>query len=281
MNVDKVNQSLHIPLRYEYLLDVAQGLVAVYYILEKHDSSRFIHSQASYASVQGALSQWPQPQLNGPLVNGHVSPDATGLQVFVPFNNYWKPSDLISVVLLSPDPNAPVEYRYTRSAGDRPQNGLLVFDLPDAESKRFEGRHSQLYYEASDFAGDQAKLGESLRLSLTIGEPWARMLAPVVQNVLDHELDVSQASEGALVIIHDTPANSVIALNCVGPEASIAVSSSPSLPGGSPRRVWVPAYVVKKNVGKAVKLYWTIAPEGKALRYSEVSTVWIVDKAKP
>ncbi|WP_053135963.1 hypothetical protein [Pseudomonas sp. MIACH] len=279
--IEKVNQSLRIPLGYEYLRDMAQGLVSVYYVLEKHDDFGVIHSHASYATVQGDIPQWPQPHLNGPLINGHLSPDTTGLSVFVPFHKYWKPSDLISLVWLLPDPNGPVEYRFSRSAGDRPQNGLLEFELPAVESKRFEGRPSQLYYEASDLAGDQARLGESLRLTLTVGEPWARMLAPVVRNVVDHELDVSQASEGAVVLIHDTPENSIVMLNWVGPEASIAIPSNPTEPIGMPRRIVVPAHVVMDNVGKAVKLYWTSTPEGKPLRYSEVSTVWIVDKARP
>lgn len=273
--------SMRFSLPNDWLLDLAQGLVTARYVLEKHDSAQLVFSKAEYASVKGPLLQWPAPQLNGTIVHGKLSLEDTGSTVSVPFHQSWRPADLISLVWVLPDPHGPVEYRYSRSAGDRPPNGMLVFELPDAEIKRFEGRASQLYYEARDFAGNHSNLGESLRLTLMVGDPWLPMTAPVVERAAGHELEVSQAPDGVDVILHGVPASNLATLYWVGPVASIILRSYPGIPAQEQRRLHVPERFVRENLGKTVKLYWATRSDGKPERYSQVSTLRIVNGARP
>jgi hypothetical protein len=62
----------------------------------------------------------------------HVQPVPFDGYAYVPYQESWKPTDLITLVWLVPDPEGAVEYRFSRSAGERPEHNVLEFHVPDS-----------------------------------------------------------------------------------------------------------------------------------------------------
>ncbi|WEL89300.1 hypothetical protein P0D90_05170 [Pseudomonas sp. CBSPCBW29] len=115
---------------------LVQGHAKVQYTLHKFVEGITFYSIADYVTVQGAVEQWPAPYMNEvtPFF-AHVQPVPLDGYAYVPYQESWKPTDLITLVWLLPDPESAVEYRFSRSAGERPEHNVLEFHVPGAQAR--------------------------------------------------------------------------------------------------------------------------------------------------
>jgi len=270
----RLGQTYSFELAHESIRDLAQGHLTAYYVLEKRTGP--LHSSATFATVHGPIDQWPAPHVGAAGEDGRLPAETPGFTVNLAYAHAWKPSTLVTLVWLLPDPKGAVQYRYSRSAGERPANGHLEWWVPEVEVGRFLGRHSQLYYEA-DEAG--TSLGESLRLPLKVGKLWTPLRAPVVTGAAGHLLDPDRVSDGADVMLPNVPAYQRVRLHWHGPGGSIIIALRPQASGD----IWVtvPASLVKDNLNHTVKVYWTLHESGQVERYSDVLTLQIVRQGLP
>ena len=272
--VDQNNKLFEFPLSHDLVAKLVQGHAKVQYTLHKFVEGITFYSIADYVTVQGAVEQWPAPYMNEvtPFF-AHVQPVPLDGYAYVPYQESWKPTDLITLVWLVPDPESAVEYRFSRSAGERPEHNVLEFHVPGAQAKRFEGRPSVMYYEATDSRAIPRLLGQSARKSLLVGERWAPMAAPVVERVIGHRLDPDLVPDGVWVTIPNPPLNRDIRLHWFGPGNRIEMLVRANTPGEA--RVRVPAKFVLDNLNHIVKVYWLVNLGGRPQRYSGVTTVRI------
>ncbi|MHA6575600.1 hypothetical protein [Pseudomonas yamanorum] len=140
--VDQSNKLFEFPISHELVAKLVQGHAKVQYILHKFIEGVTLHSIADYVTVQGAVAHWPAPYMNEVKPFAHLQPVPLEGYAYVPYQESWKPTDLITLVWLVPDPEIAVEYRFSRSVGDRPEHNVLEFHVPGAQAKRFEGRPS-------------------------------------------------------------------------------------------------------------------------------------------
>lgn len=269
--VERINTILDFSVPYEFAAGLAQGHAKLAYVLHKHIGATTMFSQASYVSIQGPRAQWQAPYLldTMPIAQSH----STGVDgyAYVPYQASWKPQDLITFVWLLADPEGCVEYRFSRSAGERPEQGAIEFVLPAAQTKRFEGRTSEMYYEASRITG--SLLGESARKTLLVGERWSPMAAPVVAHAVGNHLDPDLVADGAWVTLPSPPANQDVRLHWFGPGGRIELLVY--VPTSGDVRVKVPVKYVLDNLNRVVKVYWLFYQDNVPYRYSSVVTLLI------
>ena len=269
--VERINTILDFSVPYEFVAGLAQGHAKLAYVLHKHIGATTMFSQASYVSIQGPRTQWQAPHLLDtiPIAQSH----STGVDgyAYVPYQASWKSQDLITFVWLLADLEGCVEYRFSRSAGERPEHGAIEFVLPAVQTKRFEGRTSEMYYEASRITG--SLLGESARKTLLVGERWSPMAAPVVAHAVGHHLDPDSVANGAWVTLPSPPANQDVRLHWIGPGGRIEMPVD--VPTAGDARVKVPAKYVLDNLNQVVKVYWLIYQDNVPYRYSSVVTLLI------
>lgn len=255
----------------EFMAGLGQGHAKLSYALHKNIGSTTMYSQAAYVSIHGASVEWPAPYVIDTMPFAEIRPVLRDGQAYVPYQTSWKPWDLVTLVWLLPDRDGTVEYRFTRSAGERPENNVIEFILPAAEIKRFEGRPSEMHYEVN--ATDGRLLGESARKSLLMGTPWEAMLAPVVGKVAGYHLDPDLVPDGAWVTIPNPPVGQLVRLHWFGPVNRISTLTYISTPGDV--RIKVPAQYVLDNLNRIVKVYWEVNHNGTPKRYSSVLTLRI------
>jgi hypothetical protein len=269
--VDRVNAIYDFTIPAAFMAGLAQGHARLYYILHKYISSTTMYSQAAYVSVRGATVQWPAPYVIDTMPFAEIRPVPKDGQAYVPYQASWKPWDLITLVWLLPDRDGTVEYRFSRSAGERPEHNVIEFILPVAQIKQFEGRPSQMHYEVN--STDGRLLGESARKSLLVGEPWRAMNAPVVEKVAGHHLDPDVVPDGVWVTIPDPPVGQHVRLHWFGPVNRIVMLMHILTPGDA--RIKVPAKYVSDNLNRIVKVYWEVNRNSVPQRYSGVVTLRI------
>ncbi|MEW5716647.1 hypothetical protein AB1462_30345 [Pseudomonas sp. SB113] len=269
--VERTDVIYDFPIPPAVMAGLAQGHAKLYYTLRKYVGSTTMHSQAAYVSVKGASVQWPAPYVIDTMPFAEIRPVRKDGQAYVPYQASWQPRDLITLVWLLPDPNGTVEYRFSRSAGERPEHDVIEFILPAAQIKRFEGRPSQLYYEVN--GTDGRLIGESARKSLLLGEPWEAMIAPVVDKVVGHHLDPDLVPDGVWVTLPNPPVGQHVRLHWFGPGNRIVMLMHISRPGDA--RIKVPGKYVLDNLNRIVKVYWEVNHNGVPQRYSGVVTLMI------
>ncbi|PFG71767.1 hypothetical protein DM05_2140 [Pseudomonas poae] len=269
--VERINAIYDFPIPPAFMGGLAQGHAKLYYTLRKYVGSTTMYSQAAYVSVKGATVLWPAPYVIDTMPFAEIRPVPKDGQAYVPYQASWKPWDLITLVWLLPDRDGSVEYRFTRSAGERPEHDIIEFVLPVAQIKRFEGRPSEMHYEVN--GTDGRRLGESARKSLLVGKPLEPMAAPVVEKVAGHYLDPDLVPEGVWVTIPDPPVGQHVRLHWFGPVNRIVMLMHISTPGEV--RIKVPAKYVSDNLNRIVKVYWEVNRHGVPQRYSGVVTLRI------
>ncbi|QHF44911.1 hypothetical protein PspS35_14415 [Pseudomonas sp. S35] len=269
--VDRVNAIYDFQIPPAFMEGLAQGHAKLYYTLHKYIGSTTMYSQSVYVSVQGASVQWPEPYVIDTMPFAEIRAVPVDGQAYVPYQTSWKPWDLITLVWLLPDRDGTVEYRFSRSVGERPEHNVIELELPAAQIKRFEGRPSQMHYEVN--GTDGRLLGESARKSLLIGEPWEAMIAPVVEKVAGHHLDPDLVPDGVWVTIPNPPVGQHIRLHWFGPLNRIVMLMHISTPGDA--RIKVPGKYVSDNLNRIVKVYWEVNHNGVPQRYSGVVTLQI------
>ena len=269
--VDRIGMILDFNVSHEFMVGLVQGHARLYYALHKHIGSMTMYSQASYVSIQGVAVQWPAPYFIDTMPLAEVRPVPLDGHAYVAYQASWKPWDLITLVWLLPDPDGAVEYRFSRSAGERPEHNVIEFVLPAAQIRRFEGRPSQMHYEAN--GSDGVLLGESAQKNILVGERWQPMKAPIVDKIIGHRLDPDEVPNGVWVTIADPPVGELIRLHWFGPGNVIEMPIYVASPGDV--RVKVPAKFVLDNLNHIVKVYWLTHRNGAPQRYSSVVTVLI------
>ncbi|MGQ7863362.1 hypothetical protein ACUN0G_29390 [Pseudomonas sp. 32A] len=271
--VDQSNKLFEFSVSHELVAKLVQGHAKVQYALHKFIEDMTFHSIADYVTIHGAVAQWPAPYMNEVKPFAHLQPMPLDGYAYVPYQERWKPTDLITLVWLVPDPENAVEYRFSRSAGEHPEHNVLEFHVPGAQARRFEGRPSVMYYEATDNRATPRLLGQSARKNLLVGERWAPMAAPVVERVINHRLDPDQVPDGVWITIPNPPLGRDIRLHWFGPGNRIEMLVRANTPGEA--RVRVPAKFVLDNLNHIVKVYWLVNLGGTPQRYSGVTTVRI------
>ncbi|MDR0189049.1 hypothetical protein RCO22_08885 [Pseudomonas yamanorum] len=271
--IDQSNKLFEFPISHELVAKLVQGHAKVQYTLHKFIEGITFHSVADYVTVQGVVAPWTAPYMNEVQPFAHVQPVPFDGYAYVPYQESWKPTDLITLVWLVPDPEGAVEYRFSRSAGERPEHNVLEFHVPGAQTKRFEGRPSVMYYEATDSRAIPRLLGQSARKNLLVGERWAPMAAPEVERVIGHRLDPDLVPDGVWVTLPNPPLGRDIRLHWFGPGNRIEMLVRANAPGEA--RVKVPAKFVLDNLNRIVKVYWLVNLGGTPQRYSGVTTVRI------
>lgn len=271
--VDRANKIFEFEVPHHLVAGLVQGHAKVSYALRKAIGGATMYSQASYVTVQGPVTQWPAPYLNEVMWLPELRPVISDGKAYVPYQPSWKPWDLITLVWLLPDPDGTVEYRFSRSAGERPEHDVLEFDLPGAQIKRFEGRDSVLYYEVNGIGIERPLLGTSARKAMLVGERWTPMAAPVVEKVIGHRLDPDLVPDGVWVTVPNPPVGQDVRLHWFGPGNRIEMPLHASTPGDV--RVKVPAKWVLDNLNRTVKVYWLVHQSGRPQRYSKVVTLQI------
>jgi hypothetical protein len=271
--VDQSHKLFEFSVSHELVAKLVQGHAKIQYTLHKFIEGVTLHAIADYVTVQGAVAQWPAPYMNEVKPFAHLQPVPLDGYAYVPYHESWKPTDLITLVWLVPDPENAVEYRFSRSAGERPEHNVLEFHVPGAQARRFEGRPSVMYYEATDNRATPRLLGQSARKNLLVGERWAPMTAPVVERVINHQLDPDHVPDGVWITIPNPPLGRDIRLHWFGPGNRIEMLVRATTPGAT--RVRVPAKFVLDNLNHIVKVYWLVNLGGTPQRYSGVTTVRI------
>ncbi|WP_421524348.1 hypothetical protein [Pseudomonas yamanorum] len=271
--VDQSHKLFEFSVSHELVAKLVQGHAKIQYTLHKFIEGVTLHAIADYVTVQGAVAQWPAPYMNEVKPFAHLQPVPLDGYAYVPYHESWKPTDLITLVWLVPDPENAVEYRFSRSAGERPEHNVLEFHVPGAQARRFEGRPSVMYYEATDNRASPRLLGQSARKNLLVGERWAPMTAPVVERVINHQLDPDHVPDGVWITIPNPPLGRDIRLHWFGPGNRIEMLVRATTPGAT--RVRVPAKFVLDNLTHIVKVYWLVNLGGTPQRYSGVTTVRI------
>ncbi|MCF5724158.1 hypothetical protein [Pseudomonas syringae] len=269
--IDRINKLFNFEIKTDFLMALAQGHAKVSYALHKAIGGTTMYSQAVYVSFHGPHLHWPAPYMNDtmPIALMHAA-DVDG-HVYVPYQASWKPSYLITLVWLLADSQGTVEYRFTRSAGERPEHDVIEFTVPKAQIKRFEGRTSHQYYEATDIDG--VELGESARKSLMIGNRWPEMAAPVVDRAAGVILDPDEVTGGVWVTIPSPPVGADVRLHWFGAKALIEMPVPTTNAGDV--RIKVPAKYVLDNLDNIVKVYWMENRDHVPHRYSNVVTLLI------
>lgn len=270
--VDRANKIFEFEIPHGFVAGLSQGHAKVSYALRKTIGGATMYSSTGYVSVQGPVIQWPAPYLNEVMPFAELLPEP--IYAYVPYQATWKPWDLITLVWLLPDPEGTVEYRSSRSAGERPASNVLEFPLTAAQITRFEGRDSVLYYEANGIEINRPLLGESARKTLLVGKRWAPMAAPVVDRVVGHRLDPDLVPDGVWVTLPSPPIGQDVRLHWVGPGTRVELPVYVAKPGDV--RVRVPARFVTGNLNRVVKVYWLINQNNVAQRYSSVVTLQIL-----
>jgi hypothetical protein len=269
--VDRINKFFDFEVPRSFLTGLNQGHAKVFYALRKAIGATTMYAQAAYVSIQGPSIQWPAPYLIDTMPIAHLQPASVDGYLYVPYQASWKPSDLITLIWLLADPEGAVEYRYTRSAGERPENEVIEFTLPAAQIKRFEGRTSQLYYQVNDIGG--TALGESARKSVLVGEHWALMAAPVVDKAVGVILDPDEVTDGVWVTVPNPPVGADVRLHWFGPFTPFEMPVH--VPTRGDVRIKVPATFVLDNLNQVVKVYWMTYQNRVPHRYSSVVTLLI------
>lgn len=269
--VDRINAMFDFEVPHAFIAALVQGHAKVYYILRKDIGPMMMYSQSSCVSVQGQPVQWPAPYVIDTMPFAEVRPVPIDGHAYVPYQASWKPWDLITLVWQLPDPDGAVEYRFSRSAGERPEHDVIEFILPAAQIKRFEGRPSQMHYEAK--GTDDLLLGESARSTLLVGKLWEAMAAPVVDKVVGHRLDPDLVPDGVWITIPAPPVGQHIRLHWFGPGNVIEMLVYIATPGDV--RVKVPASYIWDNLNQVVKVYWLVYRNDVPQRYSSVVTLLI------
>lgn len=267
--VNRVGQTYYFTLPNSEARTLGQGHLTASYRLEKRDG--VLNSPASCATVQGPITQWPAAKIQSALKEGRLDLDGADLKVTVPYASGWRAGTLVTLVLLRPDPNGAVEYRFSRSAGESRESGQLEFLVPVDELERFKGGLAQLYYEAQE---PPLLLGESRRLHLQVGPLEPPMNPPIVANVSGHKLDPDDVPDGIRVTLQDTPVADNTWLHWVGPRARIEIP----VPNPGNGQLTVPARFAKDNLGHTVSVYWTHREPGHRVRYSQVLTLLIAQR---
>lgn len=270
-SVERINAIIDFDVPNEFIASLDQGHAKLSYRLQKYIGSTTMYSQTSFVSMQGPRTQWPAPFLLDTMPISHSQSEGIDGHAYVPYHTSWKPQDLITLVWLLADAEGCVEYRFSRSAGERPEHGAIEFVLPAAQIKRFEGRASEMYYEASRFTG--SLLGESARKTLMVGVRWSTMAAPVVAHAVGHHLDPDSVADGAWVTLPSPPANQDVRLHWFGPGGRIEIPVY--VPTAGDVRVKVPAKFVLDNLNRVVKVYWLVNQDHVPYRYSSVVTLVI------
>lgn len=269
--VHKVGQSYTFKLAHSRINTLGQGHVTAHYVLEKRDG--FLYSQSTSPTVKGPIHQSPAPRVIGASENGLLSSTAQAITVVLPWDDRWHQETRLTLFWQVPEPHCAVEYRYSRSAGERPDNNLIEFHIPALEVKRFEGRLSQMYYEIEE---GQGRRDESRRLHLQVGPLQPRMEAPSINRVHnDCYLDPYDVPNGVDMIIKGAPVG-LVWFYWTGPRAHLAIPVLVQTPGDF--TFHVPARYVHDNLNNTVKVYWTFTAGDEPLRYSEVLTLHITRK---
>ncbi len=269
--VDRASSIFDFEVPYAFMADQIHGHAKLHYVLHKYIDSIQMYSQAAYVSIEGADVEWPAPYLNEAMPFADARATEVDSHAYVPYQAAWRPQDLITLVWVLPDPEGTVEYRSSRNAGVHPEHGVIEFVLPAEQIKRFEGRPSQMYYEANDSEG--FPLGASARKPLQVGERWAPMAAPVVDGVIGHQLDPDLVADGVWVTIPAPPVGREVRLHWYGPSNRVEMLKYIETPGDV--RIKIPAHYVLDDLNRLVKVYWQVSLNGTAHRYSKVVTLRI------
>lgn len=269
--VHKVGQSYTFNLAHSQISKLGQGHLTTSYSLEKRDG--VLYSQSASATVVGPIHQRPAPKVFGVSEKGLLSSTGQAITVVLPWDDSWHPQTRLTLVWQVPEPHCAVEYRYSRSVGERPDNSLIEFQVPALEVNRFEGRLSQMYYEIEHGQGYR---DESRRLHLQVGPLQPRMEAPSIER-LNHGyyLDPGDVPNGVDVTIKGAPVG-LIWLYWSGPKAHWSIPVLVQDP--QDLTIHVPARYVQDNLNNTVKAYWTLTAADAPVRYSEVLTLHITHK---
>ncbi|TFY87981.1 hypothetical protein DYL59_17130 [Pseudomonas kairouanensis] len=269
--VHKVGQSYTFNLANSQISKLGQGHLTMSYSLEKRD--RILYSQSASATVNGQIHQWPAPKVIGVSEKGLLPSTGQATTVVLPWDDSWHSETRLTLVWQVPEPHCAVEYRCSRSVGERPDNNLIEFQVPALEVKRFEGRRSQMFCVIEQGQGYR---DESRCLHLQVGPLQPQMQAPSIDR-LNHGyfLDPGDVPNGVDVIIKGAPVG-LIWLYWSGPKSHLGIPLLVQRP--QDLTFHVPARYVQDNLNNTVKAYWTLTVADAPVRYSEVQTLHITRK---
>jgi len=159
------NRSYDFDIPHALVAAVAQGTVAVHYLLQG-DGVPDKRSDNLHLTVIGEVVKWPAPTIDE-AIDDHLDPYLPEATVRFPFQESWPDDALLEVVFLAGDSDGTIEHRVGRQVNDIPPtvDGDMLFTLYTAEVRRFEGHLTQVYY-ALTRPGELRQ--ESLRLEVQV-----------------------------------------------------------------------------------------------------------------